>query len=113
MATGAADTGRPGRADNESASRPQDGQELEALRFGWGDAYLIDFDVERGYWAARRDRIGGLLTAANPDELRQAITEDYAVRPVAREHASRRGRDAAKPVLGADPGALLTGSGEL
>jgi hypothetical protein len=32
---------------------------LEALRFGWGDAYLIGHDDERGYWAARRDKIGG------------------------------------------------------
>jgi hypothetical protein len=113
MATGEADTDRPGRADDESAPRPQDGHELEALRFGWGDAYLIDFDVERGYWAARRDRIGSLLTAASPDELRQAITEDYAAKPVPREPAARGRRDGGQPVLGADPGALLTGSSEL
>jgi hypothetical protein len=113
MATGEADTGRPGRADDESAPRPQDGQELEALRFGWGDAYLIDFGVVRGYWAARRDKIGGLLTAANPDELRQAITDDYAVKPVPREPAARGARDSGKPVLGADPGTLMAGGAEL
>jgi hypothetical protein len=49
---------------------------LEAIRFGWGDAYMIGHDDKHGYWAARRDRIGGLLTAPSPDELRQAITED-------------------------------------
>ena len=112
MATGEADTGEAGRADDESALRPQDGQELEALRFGWGDAYLIDYDGERGYWAARRDRIGGLLTASDPGELRDAITEDYAVKPVPRESAARGGREEGKDVLGADPGALMTGSVE-
>ena len=35
-----------------------DGEALEAIRFGWGDAYVIGYDDERGYWAARRDRIG-------------------------------------------------------
>jgi hypothetical protein len=110
MATGDADTGRAGRADDESAPRPQDGQELEALRFGWGDAYLIDFDVERGYWAARRDQIGGLLTAANPDELRQAITDDYAVKPVPREPRRRTEAQTPERALGTDPGELLTRS---
>ena len=85
---------------------------LEALRFGWGDAYLIGHDDERGYWAARRDRIGGLFAATNPDELRRAITSDYAFKPVPREPARRGGRDFGKPILGADPGALLTGSSE-
>ena len=89
-----------------------DGQALEALRFGWGDAYEIGHDDERGYWAARRDRIGGLLTADTPDELRQAITEDYAVKPVPRKPAARGGRNDGK-ALGADTGSLLTESSEL
>jgi len=85
---------------------------LEALRFGWGDAYLIGHDDERGYWAARRDKIGGLLTAGNPDELRQAITDDYAIKPVPREPAALGGHDSGQPIFGADPGALLTRSAE-
>jgi len=89
-----------------------DGDALEALRFGWGDAYLIGYDGERGYWAARRDKIGGLLTAKAPDALRDAIAGDYAVKPVPREPTARGGRDGGKPVLGADPGALLTGGVE-
>jgi hypothetical protein len=88
-----------------------DEEALEALRFGWGEAYLIDFDVERGYWAARRDKIGGLLTAGDPGGLRDAITADYAVKPVPREPAARRPLTG-KAVLGADPGELLTGSAE-
>jgi hypothetical protein len=92
--------------------RGVDGEALEELRFGWDEAYLIDFDVERGYWAARRDGIGGLLTGGTPDELRKAITEDYAVKPVPREPVARGGRDGGKPVLGADPGALMSGGSE-
>jgi hypothetical protein len=59
-----------------------DERALDALRFGWGDAYLIGHDDQRGWWAARRDRIGGLLTAADHDALRDAIAEDYALKPV-------------------------------
>ena len=102
-----------GRAvQGEEGLPPREEEALEAIRCGWGDAYLVGHDDERGYWAARRDRIGGLLTALSPDELRQAITEDYTVKPVPREPAARGGRDRGKPVLGADPGALLTGSAE-
>jgi hypothetical protein len=103
-------TGRAGQ--DEEGLPPREEETLEAIRFGWGDAYLIGYDDERGYWAARRDRIGGLLTADAPDALRDAITEDYAVKPVPREPAARGCRDGGKPVLGADPGALLTGSAE-
>jgi hypothetical protein len=105
--------------DHAARERAGDGQPggvdevaLEALRFGWGDAYLIGHDDERGYWAARRDRVGGLLTASDPDGLRDAITGDYAVQPVPREPAARGGRDGRKAFLGADPGALLMGSAE-
>jgi len=99
--------------DGQPARLPAlDGEALDALKFGWGDAYLIGHDDERGWWAARRDRIGGPLTAADPDELRQAITEDYAVKPVPREPVARGNRDGGKPVLGADPGSLPTGSAE-
>ena len=94
------------------ALRPWEQDALDAVRFGWGDAYLIGHDEEHGYWAARRDRIGGLLIAIGPDELRQAIIEDYAVKPVPREPAARGGRDGGKALLGADPGALLSGTAE-
>jgi hypothetical protein len=69
--TGTAGTGQP-----HSSLRPWEQNALEAVGFGWGDAYLIGHDDERGYWAARRDRIGGLLMAADADELRRAISED-------------------------------------
>jgi hypothetical protein len=98
--------------DGQAASAAADQEALEAVRFGWGDAYLIGHDDERGYWAARRDRIGGLLTASDPEELRNAITEDYTVKPVPRGPAGSGDCNGGKPVLGADPGALLTGSPE-
>jgi hypothetical protein len=53
-----------------------------------------------------------LLTAGDPDELRNAITEDYAAKPVPREPDALGGRDSGKLILGADPGALLTRSAE-
>jgi hypothetical protein len=65
--------------------KPWDEAALEAIRFGWGEAYMIGHDDERGYWAGRRDGIGGLLTAETPDGLRRAITEDYGVNPVPRD----------------------------
>lgn len=73
------------RADQDGSPRPEDQNALDAIRFSWGDAYMIGHDDERGYWAARRDRIGGLLTAPSPDELRQAVADDYALKRVPRE----------------------------
>lgn len=58
---------------------------LDALRFGWGDAYKIGRDDERGYWARRRDGLGGDLTAGDPDALRTAIRADYDFKPVPRD----------------------------
>lgn len=58
---------------------------LEALRFNWGSAYLIGHGDERGWWAARRDRIGDLLTAPDPEKLLNEIAENYAMKPVSRE----------------------------
>ena len=56
---------------------------LEALRWHWGEAYTIT--VGDGLWRAwRLDRIGGVLEADTPEELRQAILDDYTTRPVAR-----------------------------
>ena len=46
---------------------------------------MIGRDGKRGWWAARRDQIGAYLTAADADELGQAIREDYAARPVPRD----------------------------
>jgi hypothetical protein len=58
---------------------------LAALRYGWGDAYMIGCDDERGWWARRRDGLGGDITADDPEALWQAILEDYDLKPVPRD----------------------------
>ncbi len=50
---------------------------LEVLRRYWGVLYQIGHDEERGWWAARRGRVGVLLTAASPEELSAAMAADY------------------------------------
>lgn len=56
---------------------------LDALRFHWGDAYLIAHD--RDWWAERRDGKGGRLAAPTADALEKLITADYTFMPVPRE----------------------------
>ena len=50
---------------------------LEALRLDWDGVYMIGRDDERGWWAARHGRIGSVMTASEPDELRAAMAEDF------------------------------------
>ncbi len=64
-----------------------DGQELAALRWGWGEAYRIGHDLARGWWAQRRDGLGGDITADDPGELWAAILADYTCKPVPRDPA--------------------------
>jgi len=72
---------------DEAAPQAAGEQELAALQFNWGEAYLIGCDDEHGWWASRRDQIGGLLTEAGPDELRAAIIADYGLKPVPHDFA--------------------------
>ena len=58
---------------------------LDALKYSWGEAYEIGWDEKRAYHARRLDNIGGLITAPGPDELRQAIWDDYALKPLPRD----------------------------
>lgn len=85
---------------------------LKTLQWHWGAAYLIGHDDEHGWWAARRDQIGALLTGTGPDELWQAITADYMLRPVPREPLADGDPDDGAPVRVCDPGALLSGSAD-
>jgi hypothetical protein len=57
-------------------------QALEVLRREWGRAYRIGHDDVRGWWAQRRDNLGGEITADDPDTLHNAISEDYVLKPV-------------------------------
>ena len=50
---------------------------LEAFRWDWGEAYEIGRDAERGWHARRRDGLGGDLTGADAEELREVIRSDY------------------------------------
>jgi hypothetical protein len=75
-------------AGRTAAGKTADDHELEALRWNWGEAYEIGHDDERGWWAARRDRIGSLLTGADPAGLRAAIRADYALNRVPRDPAA-------------------------
>ena len=75
-------------AGGAAGDRTADDEALEALRWDWGEAYLIGHDDERGWWAARRDRIGSLLIGADPDALRAAIRADYALKRVPRDSAT-------------------------
>jgi hypothetical protein len=72
------------------SGKTADEQALEVLRLEWGWAYRIGWDAVRGWWAQRRDGLGGDITAGTPDELRAAIGEDYALKPVPREPVGTR-----------------------
>jgi hypothetical protein len=70
----------------ETVAPPETGtaeeQALEALEHDFGAAYMLGYDDERGWWAARRDQIGGYLAEDTPEELRAAIEEDHDMKPV-------------------------------
>ena len=54
---------------------------LDALRYDWGSAYEIEGNGED--WRARRlDGLGGWIEANSPDDLRNQIFADYALKPV-------------------------------
>jgi len=60
---------------------------LTALRWHWGEAYLISF-YEPDAWVAQRRDNGETLRADNPMDLRERIKADYAAAPVSRQVAS-------------------------
>ena len=61
------------------------GQALEALRYGWGDAYEITCGDGNDWQARRRDGLGGVINAPDPDALWTAICADYILKPVPRD----------------------------
>jgi hypothetical protein len=76
------DTGGASLAD--ASASPED-KELAALRYGWGEAYRIGHDEARGWWASRRDDLGGDITAGGAEELTRKIQADYGLKKVPRE----------------------------
>lgn len=75
--------------DGTAVAAGRDALALEGLRHGWGEAYEIGCDDEQGWHARRRDGIGGLITAAGPDELWPAVCADYELSPVSRGPGER------------------------
>lgn len=73
-------------APQAARSRTADEQALEVLRLTWGWAYRIGQDAERGWWAQRRDELGGDITADGADELWRAIRQDYELKAVLRDY---------------------------
>ena len=60
-------------APQAAVIRTAENDALEALRLDWGAYYQIGYDDAHGWWAARDGKIGNLLTAHGPDELRAAM----------------------------------------
>ena len=56
---------------------------LDGLRYHWDEAYEITYSAEttQSYRAKRLDD-GQILSATTPAKLRDAIIDDYSVRPV-------------------------------
>jgi hypothetical protein len=59
---------------------------LDALRWHWGDAYLIHF-FEPGTWVAQRRDSHETMSADSPVDLREKIVADYTAHPVSRQVA--------------------------
>lgn len=75
--------GEPPDEDEDGGPAPcPDENALEALELGYGAAYRIGHGEEHGWRAARRDGLGGYLEGAGPGELRAAMDEDCALKPV-------------------------------
>jgi hypothetical protein len=70
-------TGLPPVPRLPAQARPPERTPLQALRRDWGEAYLIGRDAEHGWWASRRGRVGMLIAAAGPEELRAKIRAHY------------------------------------
>ena len=62
---------------------------LDALRWHWGEAYLIHC-LAPGIWTAQRRDNRETLRAETPLGLREQIIADYSAEPVGREVRQRR-----------------------
>jgi hypothetical protein len=62
---------------------------LDALRYGWGDAYEIGCD-DGEWWYRRRDGLAGKVTADSPDQMGSLIAEDHAFQPIRTETSGDR-----------------------
>jgi hypothetical protein len=58
--------------------------ELAALRWHWGSAYVVEHP-RRSRWTAQRRDTHEVLRASSAGELLDLIRADYAQRPVSRD----------------------------
>jgi hypothetical protein len=68
------------------------GQQLDELRWHWGDAYLIHYFETAGKWVAQRRDSHATISAGEPSGLLDLIRRDYSQRPVSRTIATRTSR---------------------
>jgi hypothetical protein len=61
--------------------------ELDELRWHWGDAYAINWLGST--WLAQRRDTGATLTADTPEALHERIKGDYTASPVPRDLGQR------------------------
>ncbi len=54
---------------------------LEVLQLTWGSRYELGVGLD-GFWARRRDGLGGEILAAGPDDLHRLIRVDEETCPV-------------------------------
>lgn len=73
----------------DGAGHDEDG--LDAVRFRWSEAYEIGHDPDDGYWARRRDALGGLIAAFDAQGLDGRIAEDFRFRAVPRQRGAALG----------------------
>lgn len=59
-------------------------EDLDELRWHWGDAYLIEHFPGPGKWVAQRRDDHATISASTPDELNDKIRADYLKCPVSR-----------------------------
>ncbi len=80
---------------------------LEALEWNWGEAY--EFRAGEVWTARRRDGLGGLIEAPDPEGLRAGVLADYLLKPVPRQpdHEPEPKTDTAYTMTGPRAGRLL------
>lgn len=73
-----------GPHEGETFAEAMAAHALEALEWNWGEAYEIGVTADGLWHAKRRDGLGGTIDAAGPEDLRNAVKDDYMTKPVPR-----------------------------
>lgn len=70
--------------DGAAAADPTMLNELDTLRWNWGEAYEIIVVDDVKWRARRRDGLGEWMSASSASELRHQILNDYLLKPIPR-----------------------------